>query len=71
MVEVEKLDFTKAGELLRKGELVELSVVARKLNRSYNTVWQWVYEGKVDSVKIGGRIYVVRKSLNRFLGQAG
>lgn len=66
---IERLDFATVSELLRKGELIEATIVADKLNRSGRTVRRWIYEGKVEGVKLAGRLYVVRKSLDAFLAR--
>ena len=66
---IEKLDFVTVSELLRRGELIEATIVADKLNRDSSTIRRWIREGKVKGVKIAGRFYVVRSSLDAFLFQ--
>ena len=53
--------------MLQKKELVEVAVIARKVNVSDNTVRRWINEGKVEGYKIGGRWYVKKKSLEEFI----
>ena len=66
MAKVEsKLD--KIISMLQKRELIEVAIVARKINVSDNTIRRWISEGKVEGYKIGGRWYVKRKSLERFI----
>jgi len=64
-----KLNFAQISELLRKGELIEATIVANKLNRSYWTVRNWIQQGKVEGVKVGGRVYVWRKSLDGLISR--
>ena len=62
-----ELDFTQISELIAKRELIEATTVAHKLNRSDSTVRRWISEGKVRGLKVGGRYYVFRKSLDQLI----
>ena len=57
----------QVSQMLKAGELLEVSVVARKLNRSVRTIYDWLDSGKIEGLRIGGRRYIYRKSLEEFL----
>ena len=62
-----ELDPLQVSNLLAQGELLTLKEVAKGLNRAYSTVWWWVKQGRVEGVRLGKRVYIYRKSLERFL----
>jgi excisionase family DNA binding protein len=60
-------ELEKITSMLQKRELIEATTIARKINVSDNTVRRWINEGKVEGYKIGGRWYVKKKSLEKFI----
>ena len=57
-------------ELCRKfanRELVEVPILAKKINRSEETIRRWIRDGNLKGYKIGGRWFIERKSLASFL----
>ncbi len=61
------LSFDEIFEQLRKRELIEVSILAREISKSEETVRRWIKEGKVEGIKIGGRWFVKKKSLERVI----
>lgn len=56
-------------KMLKNGELLEVSIAARQLQRSVRTIYDWLDTGKIQEVRIGKRRYVIKKSLENFLKQ--
>ncbi len=56
-------------KMLKNGELLEVSVAARQLQRSVRTIYDWLDTGKVQEIRIGKRRYIIKKSLENFLKQ--
>jgi len=56
-------------KMLKNGELLEVSIAARQLQRSVRTIYDWLDTGKIQEIRIGKRRYVVKKSLENFLKQ--
>ena len=65
--EVRVAKIEEISQMLRNREILEISIVARKLMRSERTIRDWIYEGKVEGRRIGGVWYVVKRSLEEFL----
>ena len=61
------LSFDEIFEQLRKRELIEVSILARRINRSEETIRRWIREEKLEGVKIGGRWFVKKKSLEKVI----
>lgn len=56
-------------KMLKNGELLEVSVAARQLQRSVRTIYDWLDTGKVQEIRIGKRRYIIKKSLENFFKQ--
>ena len=56
-------------KMLKNGELLEVSIAARQLQRSVRTIYDWLDTGKIQEIRIGKRRYIVKKSLENFLKQ--
>jgi len=56
-------------KMLKNGELLEVSIAARQLQRSVRTIYDWLDTGKIQEIRIGKRRYVIKKSLENFLKQ--
>lgn len=41
--------------------------VCTKLGLAYTTVWQWVRQGKIKAVRVGGRIRIPESELKRIV----
>ena len=61
------MTFEEVCEKLRTRELIEVSILARKMNRSEETIRRWIKEDKLEGIKIGGRWFVKKKSLERVI----
>jgi len=44
--------------------------VAKTLRVQINSVRRWIYEGKLESTKAGGKVLISEEQLNKFLGKA-
>lgn len=49
------------------GALVSARIVARTLGLNILTIRRWIRKGRLDGLKISGRWYVKRDSLDRLL----
>jgi excisionase family DNA binding protein len=50
-------------------EALNVKETAASLGASVASVWKWIREGELPSVKIGGRVFVPRHALRRRLEQ--
>ena len=50
-------------------EALSIKETAASLGASVASVWKWIREGELPSVKIGGRVFVPRRALRRRLEQ--
>jgi excisionase family DNA binding protein len=48
-------------------EALSVKETAASLGASVTSVWRWIREGELPSVKIGGRVFVPRDALRRRL----
>ena len=64
---VVKRDLQNISYLLRKGHLLMVPEVARKLHKDPSTIRRWIYEGRIDAIRVGGRWYVVRDAVDNLL----
>jgi excisionase family DNA binding protein len=48
-------------------EALNVKETAASLGASVASVWKWIREGELPSVKIGGRVFVPRDALRRRL----
>ena len=62
-----EITLDKISEMIQRRELIEVGITARKINVTENTIRRWIMEDKVEGVKIGGRWFVNKKSLENFI----
>lgn len=48
--------------------MIKLSKLAKDLGVTRVTIWNWMYAGKIQFVKIGGLNYVTQETYNSLLG---
>ncbi len=59
----EKQKIDTLEKLIRKGELIQTHIAARKVNVSTKTVLRWIEEGKLKAIKVAGRWYIYKSSM--------
>lgn len=57
------LTFDELSKEISRRDIIEAPIVAKKLNKSEETVRRWIKEGKIEGYKIGGRWFVKRQSI--------
>lgn len=51
-------------------DLLTVKEVADRLRRGERTIWRWIYQGDLPSVKVGNARFVTADALEAFLRRA-
>ncbi len=64
-------EFRRLGETERKRRFPTSAEIAAELGRNPRTIRHWCDDGRLDFVRVGGRLHVDKRSLEHRLAEAG